>query len=82
MTLFEICNRKRQSPSYAVRQECRTKSREDLQRLFDVLNSVKRSNIDSRSKYDMIVFNHLPQTATSAHFGPSFLPYHRELLKQ
>lgn len=38
--------------------------------------------IDSSSKFDLIIQYHLPSSAPEAHFGPAFLPYHRELLKQ
>ena len=73
---------KRQSGQPAIRQECRTLTQDQLNRFFQAIWTLKTSNIDGRSRYDLIVFDHLPQRAPEAHFGPSFLPYHRELLKQ
>lgn len=74
--------RKRQTGRISVRRECRTLSEGELQNYFDTLNLLKSSAIDSSSKYDLLINYHLPEAAPEAHFGPGFLPYHRELLKQ
>uniref|UniRef100_A0A915HG19 Uncharacterized protein n=1 Tax=Romanomermis culicivorax TaxID=13658 RepID=A0A915HG19_ROMCU len=72
---------KRQSGHRVIRRECRTLSPDQFRAWHRAVRGLKETYIDSRSKYDLIVFYHLPQTAPAAHFGPSFLPYHRELLK-
>jgi hypothetical protein len=44
------------------------------------LNALKRDTVDGQSKWDLIVSQHTPTLAPGAHWGPAFLPWHREYL--
>ncbi len=79
---------KRQSPPErfklrrAVRKEYRMLTEEERKRFHDAILKLKHNVIDGLGKYDIIVHWHTPEESPGAHFGPAFLPFHRELLKQ
>lgn len=64
----------------AVRKEYRMLSDEERYRLHRALNVLKNTFMDGVSMYDVFVRLHQANVAPGAHFGPAFLPYHRELL--
>lgn len=66
----------------AVRRECRTLSKIEFRQFTDALDKLKNELIDGVSKYDLLISYHDPQTSPEAHFGPAFLPFHREYVKQ
>lgn len=51
----------------------------DLERSGQALES---DMLDGRSKFDLLVWYHQPSQAPAAHWGPAFLPWHREFLRQ
>lgn len=78
---------KRQAPApekdmRAVRKEIRMLSDDERKRYFDALNSLKNDKIGDMTKYDLLTIYHTPDESPGAHWGPAFLPFHRELLKQ
>ena len=64
----------------AARKEYRALTERERERLHRALNVLKRSMVDDMSMYDVIVMNHAAYRAPAAHFGPAFLPFHREYL--
>lgn len=66
----------------ALRKEYRAMSDEERRRYHEAVKKLKTDRIDGMSKYDLLVIYHTPQEAPEAHWGPAFLPYHREYLKQ
>lgn len=66
----------------AIRKEYRMMSDEERQRFQTAINRLKNSKIDGLSKYDILIVYHTPENSPGAHFGPAFLPFHREWLKQ
>lgn len=66
----------------ARRKEYRMMTPSERQKLHAAFNRLKTEKIDGTSKYDLLVVFHVPEEAPGAHWGPAFLPFHRELLKQ
>lgn len=66
----------------AIRKEYRRLTDEERNRFHVAINRLKSDTVDNLSKYDLLVLYHTPQQAPGAHWGPAFLPWHRELLKQ
>ncbi|VDP12493.1 unnamed protein product [Soboliphyme baturini] len=66
----------------AVRQEIRLMSDEARLRFFNAVNRMKADRRDGMSRYDLFVTYHTSSRAPAAHFGASFLPWHREYLRQ
>lgn len=78
-------NRQSQGPNgngRVLRKEYRAMSDEERRRYHEAVRRLKSDRIDGMSKYDLLVVYHTPQEAPEAHWGPAFLPYHREYLKQ
>ena len=73
---------KRQAPTNqrAVRKEYRSLTDHEREKLHQALNAMKSTMVDGMSMYDVIVMNHAAYRAPAAHFGPAFLPFHREYL--
>uniref|UniRef100_A0A914ND84 Tyrosinase copper-binding domain-containing protein n=1 Tax=Meloidogyne incognita TaxID=6306 RepID=A0A914ND84_MELIC len=46
------------------------------------LNGLKSKHIDNVSIWDLHTLVHYPNSAVAAHWGPAFLPWHREFLRQ
>lgn len=65
-----------------TRKEYRTLTDDERKAFHAVLNALKTTEIDGVSKYNLLVEYHAPATSPAAHFGCSFLPWHREFLKQ
>ena len=70
------------APKLAVRKEYRTLTDEERNRFHAALRRLKEEQLDGRSKYDLFGHLHSPLQAPGAHWGPAFLPWHRELLRQ
>lgn len=66
----------------AQRKEIRQMSDDERQKFFAALNRLKNEKIDNISMYDLLVIYHTPEESPGAHWGPAFLPFHREWLKQ
>lgn len=73
---------RRQADQRAYRKEIRMMSDDERRRYQNAIVRLKTDKIDGLSKYDLFVIYHTPEEAPGAHWGPAFLPYHRELLKQ
>ncbi|VDO99568.1 unnamed protein product [Soboliphyme baturini] len=69
-------------PEPTLRREYRQLSDTERQSFHDALNKLKAEQIDGTSKYDLLVKFYSPKYAPGSHFGPAFLPFHREMLKQ
>ncbi|KRZ75246.1 putative tyrosinase-like protein tyr-3, partial [Trichinella papuae] len=65
----------------AKRREIRMLERGEWKKLLKSMNQLKNDTINGLSKYDIFAIIHSPKYAPGAHFGPAFLPFHRELLK-
>ena len=55
---------------------------DERQRFHGALNTLKKEKLDEESKYDLLVIYHTPPESPGAHWGPAFLPFHREWIKQ
>ncbi|KRZ49896.1 putative tyrosinase-like protein tyr-3 [Trichinella nativa] len=66
----------------AKRREIRMLERGEWKKLLKSMNQLKNDTINGLSKYDIFAIIHSPKYAPGAHFGPAFLPFHRELLKK
>uniref|UniRef100_A0A914VW86 Tyrosinase copper-binding domain-containing protein n=1 Tax=Plectus sambesii TaxID=2011161 RepID=A0A914VW86_9BILA len=66
----------------AHRKEIRQMSDNERQKFFAALNRLKKEKIDGTSMYDLLVIYHTPEESPGAHWGPAFLPFHREWIKQ
>lgn len=56
-----------------------TEERDGLNR---AMNALKSKIIDNVSIWDLHTLIHYPDSAPGAHWGPAFLPWHREFLRQ
>lgn len=66
----------------AIRKEYRMLSDQERERLHKAINRLKSGKIDGVSKYDLFTSYHYTAQAPGAHWGPAFLPWHREFLKR
>lgn len=64
-----------------VRKEIRTLTTEERAKYFSAINKLKAQLFEGISKYDILIVYHTPEYAPTAHFCPTFFPYHREYLK-
>lgn len=55
---------------------------EELSRLHHAMNELKNRMIDNITLWDLHILIHYPDSAPGAHWGPAFLPWHREFLRQ
>lgn len=55
---------------------------EERDALFRAMNALKHKYIDNVSIWDLHTLVHYPDSAPGAHWGPAFLPWHREFLRQ
>jgi hypothetical protein len=65
-----------------MRKEYRQMSDAERSKFHKALNRLKFDQIDGMSKYDLLVIYHTPPESPGAHWGPAFLPFHREWIKQ
>ncbi|CDW59024.1 Tyrosinase domain containing protein [Trichuris trichiura] len=65
----------------AQRREIRTCTMDEWHRLVQALDRMKHDQIDGMSKYDILTIIHSSTYSPGSLFGPAFLPYHREFLK-
>uniref|UniRef100_A0A914VXJ7 Tyrosinase copper-binding domain-containing protein n=1 Tax=Plectus sambesii TaxID=2011161 RepID=A0A914VXJ7_9BILA len=66
----------------AIRKEYRLMSDDERARLVSAMQRMKQGKIDGISKWDIQTARHYPDNAPGAHWGPAFLPWHREFLRQ
>lgn len=66
----------------AYRKEIRALTDDERKRYFDAINRLKSDTVAGISKYDSLVMFHSEKDSPGAHWGPAFLPFHREFLKQ
>jgi tyrosinase len=57
-------------------------SDEEREALGRAMNILKHKMIDNVSIWDLHTLIHYPDSAPGAHWGPGFLPWHREFLRQ
>lgn len=67
-------------PQPLIRREYRTIPQEERDRFHRAINRLKSINIDGLSLYDIFTYYHQASSGPAAHFGPSFWPWHREML--
>ncbi|KIH53428.1 hypothetical protein ANCDUO_16447 [Ancylostoma duodenale] len=72
---------KRQSTK-SIRREIRMLSADERDRLWRAMNALKATTIDNITVWDLHTLVHYPDSAPGAHWGPAFLPWHREFLRQ
>uniref|UniRef100_A0AAF5DS07 Tyrosinase copper-binding domain-containing protein n=2 Tax=Strongyloides stercoralis TaxID=6248 RepID=A0AAF5DS07_STRER len=65
-----------------IRKEYRMLTNEELSRLHYAMNELKNRMIDNITLWDLHILIHYPDSAPGAHWGPAFLPWHREFLRQ
>uniref|UniRef100_A0A183BK44 Tyrosinase_Cu-bd domain-containing protein n=1 Tax=Globodera pallida TaxID=36090 RepID=A0A183BK44_GLOPA len=65
-----------------VRKEYRLMSDGERAHLHEALNTLKTKRIDNITIWDLHILLHYPNSAPAAHWGPAFLPWHREFLRQ
>jgi len=65
----------------AQRKEIRMLNNDERRAFFRGLKALKTDMLGDKSKYDLLTFYHTPEQSPEAHFCASFLPFHRELLK-
>uniref|UniRef100_A0A915EFF9 Tyrosinase copper-binding domain-containing protein n=1 Tax=Ditylenchus dipsaci TaxID=166011 RepID=A0A915EFF9_9BILA len=66
----------------AIRKEFRMLTAEERLNLTLAMNILKTKMIDNISIWDLHTVIHYPDSAPGAHWGPAFLPWHREFLRQ
>ncbi|CAI2352169.1 unnamed protein product [Caenorhabditis sp. 36 PRJEB53466] len=74
--------RKKRAPSKSIRKEIRMMSPSELRDLGLAMNGLKSRQIDNITAWDLHTLVHYPDSAPGAHWGPAFLPWHREFLRQ
>lgn len=57
-------------------------SDEERANLNLAMNRLKQKYIDNTTIWDLHTLIHYPDSAPGAHWGPAFLPWHREFLRQ
>uniref|UniRef100_A0A1I7XST7 Tyrosinase_Cu-bd domain-containing protein n=1 Tax=Heterorhabditis bacteriophora TaxID=37862 RepID=A0A1I7XST7_HETBA len=72
---------KRQS-SKLLRKEIRMLSEEERKKLWAAMSGLKTRLVDNITAWDLHILVHYPDSAPGAHWGPAFLPWHREFLRQ
>uniref|UniRef100_A0AC34QTV2 Tyrosinase copper-binding domain-containing protein n=1 Tax=Panagrolaimus sp. JU765 TaxID=591449 RepID=A0AC34QTV2_9BILA len=65
-----------------TRKEYRMLTDEERENLNKAMNGLKFKFIDNISIWDLHTLIHYPDSAPGAHWGPAFLPWHREFLRQ
>uniref|UniRef100_A0A1I8B1K7 Tyrosinase copper-binding domain-containing protein n=1 Tax=Meloidogyne hapla TaxID=6305 RepID=A0A1I8B1K7_MELHA len=65
-----------------IRKEYRMMTDLERKQLQLALNALKQKHIDNVSIWDLHTLVHYPNSAVAAHWGPAFLPWHREFLRQ
>uniref|UniRef100_A0A915PAR4 Tyrosinase copper-binding domain-containing protein n=1 Tax=Meloidogyne floridensis TaxID=298350 RepID=A0A915PAR4_9BILA len=65
-----------------IRKEYRMMTDLERKQLQLALNGLKSKHIDNVSIWDLHTLVHYPNSAVAAHWGPAFLPWHREFLRQ
>lgn len=66
----------------AVRKDYRALTDQERDVIHYAMNRLKKETVDKTNKWDLFTAFHYPQQAPSAHWGPGFLPWHREFLRQ
>ncbi|KAK0398547.1 hypothetical protein QR680_002641 [Steinernema hermaphroditum] len=66
----------------SIRKEYRMLSDEERENLNKAMNNLKQKMIDNVTAWDLHTLIHYPDSAPGAHWGPAFLPWHREFLRQ
>ncbi|KAJ1356375.1 hypothetical protein KIN20_014079 [Parelaphostrongylus tenuis] len=74
--------RKKRQSSKSIRKEIRMLSADERQKLWLAMNKLKGTTIDNITIWDLHTLVHYPDSAPGAHWGPAFLPWHREFLRQ
>ncbi|EFO99045.1 hypothetical protein CRE_09949 [Caenorhabditis remanei] len=74
--------RKKRAPTKSIRKEIRMMSPSELRDLGIAMNGLKNRQIDNITAWDLHTLVHYPDSAPGAHWGPAFLPWHREFLRQ
>lgn len=65
-----------------VRKEYRMLTETERNNLNQAMNALKSKYIDNVTIWDLHTLIHYPDSAPGAHWGPAFLPWHREFLRQ
>ncbi|CAJ0932624.1 unnamed protein product, partial [Mesorhabditis belari] len=66
----------------SMRKEIRLMSQQEREKLFEAMNKLKSKQVDNINAWDLHTLVHYPDSAPGAHWGPAFLPWHREFLRQ
>ncbi|VDP12492.1 unnamed protein product [Soboliphyme baturini] len=66
----------------ATRKEYRMLTDEERNRFHNAIIRFKNHYVGGRSRYDIFLTFHMAHRSPAAHFGASFLPWHREYLKE
>ncbi|CAJ0587752.1 unnamed protein product, partial [Mesorhabditis spiculigera] len=74
--------RKKRATGKNIRKEIRMMSPEERSRLFEAMGKLKSRMVDNITAWDLHTLVHYPDSAPGAHWGPAFLPWHREFLRQ
>ncbi|KAK6747928.1 hypothetical protein RB195_000872 [Necator americanus] len=74
--------RKKRQFTKSIRREIRMLSFDERERLWKAMNALKSTTIDNITVWDLHTLVHYPDSAPGAHWGPAFLPWHREFLRQ
>uniref|UniRef100_A0AC35FDD3 Tyrosinase copper-binding domain-containing protein n=1 Tax=Panagrolaimus sp. PS1159 TaxID=55785 RepID=A0AC35FDD3_9BILA len=65
-----------------TRKEYRMLTENERKNLNEAMNALKSKYIDNVTIWDLHTLIHYPDSAPGAHWGPAFLPWHREFLRQ
>lgn len=71
---------KRQAVTRSVRRDYRLLSSAERDRFHRAIRRLKDSFMDGTRTYDIFVGYHQASMAPGAHFGPAFMPWHREFM--